>query len=213
MNITKIEKQKNNEEKYNIYIDGEYLFSLPIDLLHQLKLKEDMLVNPEELQEIVYRAQYSKAFSYSLHLLAVSNKTEYQIRKKLSEKSYDENIIEEIIVKLKELKYINDEIFTESWIKSNMEAASINNTIIYNKLRQKGIPKALIDEKLADAPIDEIASALKIAEKKVNSLKGDNRQKRMKLFSFLYNKGFKSDTCRKVVNKIFNDIDEDFEVD
>ncbi len=205
--ITSIIKQKSNSERYNIYIDEEYKFSIDIDLLYELKLEENMTIDIEQLQEAIKRADTKKAFNMCIAILARASKTEYEIKKKLLEKKYSEEVINEIIHKLKQLDYINDDKYIDAWIRSKSGAATLNKKIIYNKLIQKGIDRSLIQEKIennavGDGAIDEYSSAYKLAEKKYKSFKGNNEEIRNKLLTFLYNKGFEKDICYRVVRDI-----------
>jgi SOS response regulatory protein OraA/RecX len=78
---------------------------------------------------------------------------------------------------------------------------------LFYKLAGKGIDKAVIEQKLDEAEIDDFASAVNAAEKKLGSLKGAKKEKTAKLFSFLYRKGFDIELCRRVMDKL--DLEEE----
>lgn len=203
MKITAITPQKRNKDFYNIFIDGEFYCSLDDESIYDMKLKEGMEADTELLTETSERSTYKKALNYSLYVIAKYYKTKKELAKKLREKEYNSETIERVINKLEELGYINDEIYVESYIRSKQGSnQTINKKTIYNKLLQKGIDRELVQNSLENAEIDEYDIAFKAAEKKLKSLKGTPREKKAKLYSYLYGKGFEYETCTKVVNKI-----------
>ena len=51
--ITKIEIQKRNKERVNIYIDDEYAFSTFIDIVYKEGLSKGQEVNKEKYDDII----------------------------------------------------------------------------------------------------------------------------------------------------------------
>lgn len=203
MRITAITPQKRNKDFYNIFIDEEFFCSLDNESIYNMKLKEGTEVDTELLAEASSQSTYKKALNYSLNLLAKYYKTEKELTKKLQEKEYNLETIAAVINKLIELGYLNDEMYVEAYIRSKENTnATINKKTIYNKLLMKGIDKELIQKSLENAEIDEYDVALKAAEKKLRTLKGSPREKKAKLYSYLYGKGFEYETCTKIVNNI-----------
>ena len=153
------------------------------------------------------RTPVEAAFYKAVGSLARSSKTEKQVRDKLREWEYSEDIIEEVIIKLKDYEYLNDERYVDAWIRSNINKKGMNKKIIFNKLVQKGVDRCLINKKIEENNIDECKSAEAAAIKKYSSLKGDKKIKRNKLYAYLYQKGFNTEVCQKIIDKIMQ-IDE-----
>jgi len=61
---------------------------------------------------------YKRAFNYSLNLLSKLPRTEKQLRDKLNNFEYENDIIDEVIFNLKELGYINDKEYASEYIYS-----------------------------------------------------------------------------------------------
>lgn len=205
MEITKIEENKKRPGYFNIYADSDFLCTASKDSIHEYHLCVGMNISTEEARVLVRKLQYKKAMENALNILSKSNKTEYELRKKLVEKEIDEEIIDEIIQRLIELDYINDEKYIEQWIKTNSEKPGANKRVLYNKLRQKGIDRELIETAISAEPVDEYASARKLADKKIKTIKGTDKEKKAKLYVYLMSKGFNSDICYKVVNEFIID--------
>ncbi len=203
MKITAITPQKRNKEFYNIFIDGEFFCSIDDVSVYTMKLEEGIEVDAKLLEKTAIQSAYRKALNYSLHLLARYYKTKHELIQKLKEKEYKDDTISSVIEKLKELGYINDEMFVENYIRSKQGSnQTINKKTLYNKLLQKGIDKELIQNSLESADIDEYDIAMKAVEKKLKSLKGSAKEKKVKLYSFLYSKGFEYETCSRIIDSI-----------
>ena len=206
MKITKIEDQKKSTKRCNIYIDGEYHSSVDKDTQQELKLCEGMELNEDEFNQKLEIIQYKSALRAALYILTRSAKTEKEIKKRLKEKDHPEKAISLALEYLKEIGYINDESYTESFIRSSKDVTGTSKRTLYYKLANKGVDNETIQQKLEEAEIDDYASAMKAAQKKAGSIKGDKRERASKLFGFLYRKGYSMDVCRKIIADL--DLDE-----
>lgn len=203
MKITQITPQKRNKDFYNIYIDGEFFCSLDYESIYIMKLKEGSEVDEKLLLQTSAQSAYKKAMNYSLNLIAKYSKTKQELIKKLREKEYDNETIDSVINRLMDLGYINDEVYIETFIRSKKAGnQTINKKVLYNKLLQKGLDRELVEKCLNNEEIDEYDIAMKAAEKKLRNLKGSPREKKAKLYAYLYGKGFEYETCSKIVNNI-----------
>lgn len=203
MKITAITPQKRNKCFYNIHIDNEYFCSLDDETIYHMKLKEGMEVDSELLMKASVESSYKKALNYALNLLGKYYKTKSELAKKLKEKEYNEETIKAVLERLAEVGYLNDEQYVEAFIRSKQDTSQgLNKRTLYNKLIQKGVDKDLIQQSLENSDIDEYQNAMQAAEKKMRNLKGSLQEKKAKLYSFLYNKGFSYEICSKVINNI-----------
>ena len=206
MIITKIEEQKKNNKRFNLYIDGEYHSSIDKDILYELSFCEGMELNPDEFNQKLEIIQYKSALRAALYILARSSKTENEIKKKLKEKQHPEKAIRQVLEYLRGIGYVNDESYTESFIRSMGDTVGTSSRTLYYKLASKGVDSEIIQNKLEEAEINDYASALKAAQKKAAGLKGDKREMTSKLLNFLYRKGFTMEVCRKVLAEL--DLEE-----
>lgn len=211
--ITKIEQQKKNINRYSIYLDQEYSFSVSEDTLIKLGLKKGMEVDKEQLDSILKQEDNNACKSYGLKLLGYRARSEKEIRDKMFSKGYSKKSIEEAINYLKEFKYINDEEYTKQYIKDRMNGKKLGHKRIKYELYQKGINKIIIEDKINKLINDdeEYERALEIAHKKMNtSYRSDDKQSAYrKIGAFLQRKGFSIDTILKVLNTVFKSQDYD----
>ncbi|HYF82957.1 MAG TPA: RecX family transcriptional regulator [Clostridia bacterium] len=206
MKITKIEVQKKNSNRCSIYIDGEYHSSIDKDIQEELKLREGMELNEDEFNQKLEIIQNKSALRAALYIVARASKTESEIRKRLKEKQHNEKAISLALEYLREVGYINDESYTESFIRSSKDVTGTSKRTLYYKLANKGVDSEVIQQKLEEADIDDYASAMKAAQKKAASIKGDKRERASKLLSYLYRKGYGVDVCKKIIDTL--DLEE-----
>lgn len=202
--ITKIELQKRNKDRVNVYINEEFSFACSAELIYTCSLAKDKEIDMGSLKEIINKDNFIKCKSYALRIIERTYKTEKQIFDKLCQKEYDEKIIDKTIDFLKEYKFIDDEKYTEAYIKDKLKSQGKNR--IKYALINKGISETLIKEKLSclDKDIEE-NTALKLAEKKYRILiknEADVKKIHKKLGDYLVRSGYNLDVVQNTLNNI-----------
>lgn len=202
--ITRIEAQKNNKNRVNIYIDEEYALACSTELVYFHGLKKGMEVKLEYLNEIVKDDNYLKCKNYALKFIEKTFKTENEIINKLTQRGYDSKSIEKTIVFLKEYKFVDDNSYSDMFIKQNI--TRFGKKKIKYKLLRKGINEETIDEKLNNISEDyEMESAFRIAEKKFNSLiKKESNSKNIykKIGNLLLSNGYSFEIVNRILSKV-----------
>lgn len=209
--ISKIEVQKKNKDRVNVYIDGEYAFpcSSEVIFLHMVKVGE--IVDPNNLQEIINMDNYIKCKNYALRIIERSYKTEKQIYDKLVEKDYDVVAIGKTLDFLKEYNLLDDEKYAKAYIKEKIKDQG-RNKIKYT-LISRGISEKIIQEKLnLIGSEEEEESAMNLGEKKYNILikrEDDPKKIYKKLGDYLITRGYNFQTVKIVLNKILNGFNDE----
>ncbi|MFA9397365.1 MAG: recombination regulator RecX [Clostridiaceae bacterium] len=203
--ITSIEEQKKNKERVNIYINYEFVFACSKLLAIKYSLVSGQIVDTDKLSKIAYEDNISKAKEYGLRIVERSFKTKNDVTRKLVLKEYDENTISYVISFLEEYKFIDDNKYVNMYI--NDYKISKSKKAIYYNLSKKGIDKSLIDKAFGEIDEDfEEKSAYKLGEKKYKTLKNsEDFIARKKIGDFLFRKGYKYETIKKVLNKILDE--------
>lgn len=212
MKITDIRKQKNNPDKCNIYIDGEYKLSLSVDYILNNNIKVNQEVTEEELTSFKEHDKENIAFLTAINYLSYSQRSEKEVYNKLKSKEFSEEEIAFVIEKLKKYSYIDDYAYTASYIKDKMNYSGWGEMKIKEKLYHKGIPAELINELINEIYSEEemLKNALILGQKKLLNLQRFEPQKQKeKIYTFLMSKGFKYNITKQVIERIFSDIDED----
>lgn len=202
--ITKIEAQKNKENRVNIFINGEFAFGCSSELIYYHNLFKGKEINVEDLKEVIREDNYLTGKTKALKYLETSLRSEHQIREYLEKREYEEEAIERVIKFLSEYKFIDDEYYARAFMTQNIKNQGKNN--IKYKLLQRGISEDIIVKTLDDISSEEEEKiALKLAEKKAAVLcknESDIRKIKAKLNTFLLSKGYGYDTIKSVIDKL-----------
>ena len=202
--ITKIEIQKRNKERVNIYIDDEYAFSTFIDIVYKEGLSKEQEVNKEKYDDIIKKENKQKCKNTALRIIERAYKTEKEMRKRLSEKGYEKEEIDEAVNFLKEYKFIDDDSYVKLYIKEKIK--SYGSQKIKYSLINKGISKEVIEEELNNIESEEMKqTALCLAEKKYKNLSKSEKD-RFKLYNkicrYLISRGYEYDMVKSITNKV-----------
>ncbi len=113
-------------------------------------------------------------------------------------------IIEAIIPRLEEDKFIGDERFANDFVNSIFNSSKPRGKqYVMRYLMKKGVPRQIIESALSKINTeDEFAPALIAAEKKLRIQKSKNQfDAKRKLYAHLVSKGFSVDIIGRVIDK------------
>ncbi len=202
MKITKIEAQKKNSERVNIYINEEFAFGLSLELVYTHSLKKGMEVDADFLNNVLLHEEQLKANNIALRFLGYRMRAEKEIKDRLYKENFDENIIENTIEYLRRNKLVDDFEFAKTFARDKMNLNNYGPQKIRFDLYQKGIDKQIIDEVLAEDN-SEYKRCLEAAEKKIYSYRNDdNQSKYRKLSGFLARRGYSYPIIKDVLNEL-----------
>lgn len=210
--ITKIEYQKKNKDRFNIYLDDDYAFAIDVNILIKYSLKKDMLLNDELIDDILNSEERISVYNYGIYILSRAAKSECELRLKMQDKGFDSQLIENAINTLKEQKYLDDERYCEMFINDKINISKHGIRKIKEALYYKGIAKEIIEDKISNiSQEDEEERAFNLGEKKLFTMKeGDTYKKAIKLSNYLIGRGFEYETVRKIVRKLMNTEFDEF---
>lgn len=210
--ITKIEFQKKNKRRVNIYMDDEYAFACDAELVYIHNITKGRSMDKEGLENIANEDNYIKGKTAALHFLERSYKSTKQVIDKLVMKEFDEKTIDRVVNFLNEYDFIDDKKFVELFIKEKINSAGKNK--IKFALLKKSLPKELIIQGLSTITNDQqLEVALKLGQKKNVTLgksEKDVKKIHKKLSDYLSRSGYDYDIIKQVLNEITeNNMDEE----
>ncbi|HKM01795.1 MAG TPA: RecX family transcriptional regulator [Sedimentibacter sp.] len=208
--ITKVEYQKKNKDRFNIYLDDEYAFAIDINIFIKYSLKKGLLLDDELISDILKSEERISVYNYGISLLSRAAKSEYELRLKMQDKGFDSHLIDNAINTLKEQKYLDDERYCEMFINDKINISKHGVRKIKEALYYKGIDKEIIEEKIRSvSQEDEEERAINLGKKKLFNIKEeDTRKKYIKLSNYLVGKGFEFDVVKRTVSKLLNSWDD-----
>ena len=204
MLVTDVVKNKHND-KYSVFIDGDFAFSLSMGDILFFKLEEGNEVSQKTYDYIKNEVVLIKAKNRAASFLGSSKKTEKAVFDKLIESGYDEEICEKVVEELKNYGYINDLDYALSFIEDRLR---LNPKGIYGlktELRQKGVKDSVIEKAIDMAEIDESIYIKQLIIKKRFDLQDMDEKEKKKLYDFLLRRGFSYGIIKDTI-KNFDDI-------
>ncbi len=145
----KIEKfKKISKGKYMVFFDrdDEYVLYEDVILKHNLLLQTNITL--KELDEILKDNEYAKAYNLALSLISFKLRTEEEVKKYLEKKEIDENVIEEIIKRLKKEKYLNEEVYIHAFVTDKVNLSNHGPIKIKNELIKKGLDENNVNKEI-----------------------------------------------------------------
>ncbi|WP_433748195.1 recombination regulator RecX [Falsibacillus pallidus] len=213
--ITKISKQVKNDERYNIFLDGKYAFSVDEDVLAKKRLQKGQELSDLDISEIQFHDDIRKGYNMALNYLTARMRTEKEIRTYLKDKEVEESIIPEIIFKLNQYKFINDEEFAIAFVRTQAATSNKGPVTIKRELAEKGVHQNFIERALEEFPFDQqLENAMKLAEKVVRQNQNLSESNvKQKIQQTLMRKGYSSNVIQEALIEVEfeKDTDEEWE--
>lgn len=200
MIVTRIEKQEST--KYKIFIDYEYAFLLDQKELEHYPMEEGTVITDQMYTEIIETIVWEHSKQKALNVLKFMDRSEQELRKKLSEAGYTDNIINRTISYVEQYGYLDDTRFAANYLRARMNRKS--KIVIQSELLQKGIRKDIIDLIIEEAyggeEDAELLAIRKIIAKKTKAPEELSPEEKRRLMASLYRKGFDIGKIKQVIN-------------
>lgn len=196
--ITDMQIQKKNKTRANVYLDGEFAFGLEMLTVMKLGLKIGQEISERQLAEAVFDSEKSVAFEKAVNYLSRSMKTVKQMREYLTEKGYAPDVINNVVERLCELKYLNDETYAKLYVEQNLSVKGERR--LKQELQQKGISSALREKYCVMENGVSQESAQKLADKYMKN-KPTDLKTLQKLQRYLVGRGYDFDVVNAIVKK------------
>ena len=133
-----------------------------------------------------------------IKLIYIRPRTESEINKYLNKLTEDQHLIERLISRLKDNKYLNDNEFIEWWVSQREYFRPRGQPLLKRELKLKGVSQEFIDEYFAKTDLDEAELALQALSSKQRQLDRTEDKKRFKVaVDYLMRRGFSYDTAKK----------------
>lgn|SRR6185312_1510796 len=133
-------------------------------------------------------------------------RSEKEIRDYLQKKKVSADIIEKIIVRLQEQKFLNDETFARMWIESRSRSKPRSQFLLKRELQQKGISREIIEKIMTNDQLpmtNDYDLAKDVVQRKIKKYRGMERQEiYRKLGGLLARRGFNWDVTKKAIDEI-----------
>lgn len=187
MKITDIKQQIKRQDRYSIYVDEKYSFSLSENELMTQGLRIGQEFNKDEFEKVKQRALEDKAYMQALGMIARRKRSEWELKQYLKGKGYSDNTTAKILNKLSNSELLNDKDFAKSWVDNRRLLKQTSQRRLWQELKQKRVPDSVISEVLEEDEADEKQVLAELVEKKKTQSRYQDKEK---LIAYLLRQGF-----------------------
>lgn len=155
---------KTKKNKTDLYLDGEFLFTVPSVIWFSSHFREGDDVNKEELLSLKEEGDSSMAFDSAMRMLSLRAHSEEELRRKLSAK-FPKVSVDFAIEKLSGLGLIDDEKFACLLAEELSERKGFAKKRILFELKNRGIDTESAQNAVNALDIQEKIGIIKVIEK------------------------------------------------
>ena len=192
-----------DKKRRKVYIDGQYAFPLYLSELRKYNIETGATLE-ESVYDDICSLLMRRVRERILYLIADYDRSEQNIRQKISMAGYRGSFVDDAIDSLKEYGYIDDLRFARYYAESMRDTKGRSVFAISRSLYEKGISRDVIDTVMGELDIDEEAQILKALSSRgynEDNIRQIDDKERHKLISFLMRKGFSYDLISIYVRK------------
>jgi len=198
MIITAIKQQQKRQDRYSIYVDEKYAFSLSENDLITAGLHKGQEVTEAELTKFKQDSLIGKAYERAIRYIALRPRSQREIEDYLKRKGYDEVVSRAVITKIKKLELISDTKFAREWIESRQLLKPRSRRQLQAELRQKHISSDIIEEALSS--FDDTAELNQLKDLVQRKQKIGRYQDEQKLIAYLARQGYPYGLIREALD-------------
>lgn len=137
-----------------------------------------------------------------------------EVERRLLGTGYRPLLVQQVVERLVQLGYLDDEAFAQAWVESRDRARPRGEHALRRELAQRGVDRSLVDEVLdarRDTPRtgaepaspDEVAATRLLSKRLPGILREpDPRRRRQKAYALLARSGFSPDVCGTVTRTV-----------
>ena len=186
-----------------MYLDEEFAFGLSRYAAAWLQLGQEL--SPEKIKELQDVDAQEVAYHRALNFISYRPRSEAEVRKNLKKHDTPEEVIPEVLDRLRRIGLVDDVQFAQTWVENRSTFRPRGRRALVAELRQKGIGDEAIDEALFD--LDEDSLAYQAALKQSRKYTGlDWQNFRQKMSAFLARRGFNYGVAKPVIEQVWSEM-------
>ncbi len=186
MRITKLEYQKKDPNRVNVYVDDKFAVGLEANDVIKLGIFNGREISQDELNKIIGESEFGKLLNKAINFLSYRPRSEWEIRQFLKRKDSIASLQNDVIEKLKKLKLVDDEGFAKWYVEQRNTFRPKGRRMLEMELRRKGV-KIKPETDLSETELAKRA------------LKKKKFMEKEKAIRFLASRGFSWETIEDVI--------------
>ena len=207
--ITALVVQAGDQERVNVFIDGQFAIGLSIYVMQDERLHKGKLLTQADWNRLEQAERGSQAWNAALRLLEARPRSERELRTRLQRKQFTPEHIDLTIKRLRELELLNDAQFAQLWVANRQNLNPRGAQALRQELRAKGIDRQIVDTVIesnidADSERDACADVARRALRKYAN-EPDRATFQRKFGGFLQRRGFSFETIKPLLDELWQE--------
>ena len=187
MKVTAIKQQVKRPDRFSVYVDGKYSFSLGEVAFLKCNLASGQELSLQEVTDYKKLSSDDKLYNRALRYVAMRLRSEWQVQNYLRRKDAAPEAITDTISRLQELGLVDDARYAESFVRDRQLLRPTSRRKLALELKQKHVAESHINAALEVLEVDESQSLQEVIIKKRRQSRYQDDQK---LMQYLARQGF-----------------------
>jgi regulatory protein len=201
--ITDVQLNKH-KKRVSIFVDHAFSFSIDREVAVFSGLHTGAELPQDKIEELRHNDSVQRCLNVALHFLAYRPRSESEVRRRLRRDRFSEEIIREVVARLKKQSLIDDVAFANYWKDNRVSYRPRSKRLIKRELMEKGITSEIATNVVDD--VDDEESAYRVAQKKARTIEAsDYNEFRNRLSNSLRLKGFHFDTIHRIAARLWQE--------
>ena len=143
--ILKIKRSKRYSDRIIIILDNKSVFRIPEDafILNPLHVGDE--ISSKDIKKFDKKMRFKEAKDSAYRLLSYRMRSVSEMKKRLKDKSFSTDEIENTIDHLLKLNYLNDQEFCRAFANEKVKLKKIGPFLLKSELLKHGLDSELID--------------------------------------------------------------------
>jgi len=210
--ITSISVQKNNKERYSIFVDENFLLGVAEQTLLKFNLSKGLTITPALLRKMKREEGRFKVKAYLMKLLARRDHARKELFTKAIRKEFSKEVINDVLDELQQKGYLNEANFAEKFAADKSRLNKWGPAKIKAHLFKKGISKSVAEKSIAKAFEEKNMRKLfldLVLKRKRRFLREEDPYKRKKkVFDHLARKGYQPANIYQYLDELMKAIEQ-----
>ena len=182
-----------------VFVDGEFWAEIDAGVAAERGLREGVALSLEELDGARVAGERALAMTRALNFLGYRARSEKEVRDRLRRYGYGEETVENVVVRLKELGYLDDEDFARLVVRE--KARRYGPRRVSAELRRSGVDaelaRGVVEQEFAGR--SEVVQARSAAARRYN--RGGSDAEARRVYGFLMRRGYSAGVCAEVARE------------
>jgi regulatory protein len=196
LTISKVEVQQGNASRVSVFVDGKFMFGLPLRVANECDLRSGKVITLTLLKFVESENHHYAVRSWLLSLLAKKSYTRKQLFDKCASSGYDEDSVNEILDEFEQKKWLNDAEYAAAFVRDKASLNRWGPGKIRQKLNEIGIERSFGDAAIKNnvSAEDQIEAIGSLIVKRRNQYlrESDLMKRKKKIIDYLLRKGYDS---------------------